>query len=404
MKYLVIGIAVLLLSFQLAAADVYITEIMHSPSMTDNDGEWIEIYNDGDEVDLSNWTLDGNDFDDTTLGSGEYLVIARELVDGDDEDTDSFQSNRGESINAVDGSFSLTGEDTVTLTNGEETEEVSYNSSFGGSGGRSIVRVSLTEWEEGEVDGTPGEGSFSLESEENVSEGEVVVYISVENSGPEILWLNITTDDSSEDGVQVMPNVEMEKEVSVEVLVNDTNGFEDVEEVVLSVNNQTYNLSFTENVSEDSALYSGEFVMEYYDLAGDYSIEVSVSDSSEGSATNTSFEYLGILSTELNVSSLSLSMEAGAYEEAAVSVINKGNVLVDTEVSAESFVSSNSSFGAENVEVYLNEWLALESAVALDLDLSPLEEEALQFRFYVPSEVEVGDYTGKIVISSQESV
>ena len=406
MKYLVLGTVVLLLSFQFATANMYITEIMPSPTITDNDGEWIEIYNAGDEeVNLSNWTLDGNDFDDTVLGSKEYLVIARELVDGDDEDTDSFQSYWGEDINAVDGSFSLTSEDTVTLTNGEYTEEVSYDSSWGGSNGRSIERLSLTEWEEGDVDGSPGEGSFLLVSvtEENSSEGDVVVYITVENSAPQIVWLNITTDDSSAEGVQVMPNVEMEKEVSVEVLVNDTNGFEDVEEVTVNVNNKTYNLTFSENVSEDSAIFSGEFAMDYYDLAGDYSVDLSVSDDNEQSEVNTSFEYLGILSTELNISSLFLNMEAGGYEEASVSVVNKGNVLVDTEVSAEDFLSETSSFEAENVEVFSNEWLALSSPVSLDLDLSPLEESSLQFRFYVPNDAEVGEYAGKVVISSKES-
>ena len=248
MEKIMLGVIFLLLAVPLATANVYITEVMHSPTQTEShsDGEWIELYNSGtEEVNLSNWTLDGKDFDDVSIGTGEYLVVARELLDGDDEDSESFETAWGngngiwdESFSAVDGGMSLSTEDSIVLTDGEYIEEISYNSSFGGESGRTIERVSLDIWQESEVGGSPGYGEFSLEiSEEsigNLSDGEVALYLEVSNAEPEVYFVNITTDDSSSGGVQIMPNVELDKEVEVEVYVRDGNGYVDIENVSLN--------------------------------------------------------------------------------------------------------------------------------------------------------------------------
>ena len=116
----------MMLFLPFVSANVEITEIMHSPTQTesDTDGEWVEIHNAGEEsIDISEWKLDGYNFDDTAIESGEYIVIARELLDGTDADLESFEGYWGdgngvwdEEYKAVDGYFSLSDEDTVVLT------------------------------------------------------------------------------------------------------------------------------------------------------------------------------------------------------------------------------------------------------------------------------------------------
>src|SRR3990167_6112747 len=85
----------LLLVVPTVLADVVINEVMYNPSIAqadDTDLEWVELYNTGSSaVDLTAWTLDGNNFDDVTIGAGEYLIVARELVDLGDADDDSFE-------------------------------------------------------------------------------------------------------------------------------------------------------------------------------------------------------------------------------------------------------------------------------------------------------------------------
>lgn len=391
----------------MVSANMYVTEIMHSPSISDNDGEWIEIYNDGaDTVNLSNWTVNGNAFDDITIEPGQYLVIARELLDGTDVDNESFESHLGnnngvwdEPFLAVDGSFTLTNNGTITVTDGTYKEEVNYNSSWGGAGGNSLERVSLTEWKEGPVDGTPGNGNFTTDV---TGTNEVTIYLTVNNSAPVISLVNITTDDSSAPGVQVMPNVGVEKKVSVDALVSDSNGYDTLSSVVALVNNQTVALSLVKNTSSSQAWYSGTFSMAPSDLAGMYNLTVSASDGNTNVSNGTAFEYLGILSTELNTTKLLFSAEPGAYDVKEIGVINIGNVLVDTDVSAESFTGVAGSIDTENLAVYDGDWLSLATPVSLDLNISPLATAPIELRLYVPTNARSGSYTGKVVVTSKE--
>ena len=417
MEKIMLGVIFLLLAVPLATANVYITEVMHSPTQTEShsDGEWIELYNSGtEEVNLSNWTLDGKDFEDVSIGTGEYLVVARELLDGDDEDSESFETAWGngngiwdESFSAVDGGMSLSTEDSIVLTDGEYIEEISYNSSFGGESGRTIERVSLDIWQESEVGGSPGYGEFSLEiSEEsigNLSDGEVALYLEVSNAEPEVYFVNITTDDSSSGGVQIMPNVELDKEVEVEVYVRDGNGYVDIENVSLNLGNESFGLEFLEEINETVAVYSGSFIMSYYDLAGEYTLDVSVDDGSSIGFGNSSFEYLGIISTRLNVSEMYFDLGPGEVSEYFIEIENSGNVLVDVEVSGEEFVSLEDTISLENLEVYSSSWLSLVEARYLNLALSPGMSSALAFRLSVPYSVESGSYQGSVVINAMES-
>ena len=131
MRKLILWLVFLFL-IKIASADIVLTEVMYNPTQaSDTDLEWIEIYNNGAEsVDLSSWKIDGNNFEDFLILSGEFVVIARELVDGTDTDLDSFESVYGngdsiwnssdENFRAFDGDFSLTDIYLVNLTYPQE--------------------------------------------------------------------------------------------------------------------------------------------------------------------------------------------------------------------------------------------------------------------------------------------
>ncbi|MDP3918358.1 MAG: lamin tail domain-containing protein [Nanoarchaeota archaeon] len=381
MKTIILGTIILLLSLNFATADVFVTEIMHSPEgISDSDGEWVELYNSGrEEVNLSDWTINEKEFDGYVLGPNEYLVIARELVDGDDADNESFESFFGHIVNSVDGTLSLTTSGVVNLSNGEV---VSYDGSLG-LNGKSMQRVSLDQWVEAEV--TPGYGNFSVVSVEN---NEVVIYYEVLNSAPSIVNVSFSIDESSADGVQIMPNVELDKEFEIEVLVNDSNGLEDIEEVVGVMENKSFNFSFVDGK------YVTTIVMKSKDLAKVYSLNISVSDGSDKISEVVEFEYLGIISTKLNTSSVYFSTEPGEVSEFSVVLVNTGNVVVDTEVEGSVDIGS--------LEVYNQEWLTLASPVTLNLGLMPNGVEEILFRLSLPYSVESGQYQGKVVINSKE--
>ncbi len=391
MKKILYGL-VLLFVMQAVAADVLITEVMHSPTETvsDTDGEWVELYNSGSEsVDLTDYKLDGYNFDDAVIESGEYIVVARELLDGDDADNESFECAFGncngiwdEGYTGLDGYFSLSAEDTLALSNSEGiVDEVTYNESE-----KCIERVSMFSWEESI--GTPGEGYFSLDNES--SEG-LDVYVNVRNSLPEILSVTFLEDDSSEEGVQILPSVESAREVSVEVNVTDAN--EDLQQVYVSVLDREYNLT---NLT-------GSFYMNYYDEAGMYDLNVTACDYSGCVSSLVEFEYMGMIVTSLNTSSLSFDLAVGEEQEQVIGIVNSGNVVVDFDVTGTDLVSSESSISAENFAVFDSEWRYLSESVFLDMNLEGGSSKELKVKFSVPAGVSEGEYRGGISIVGREN-
>jgi len=390
MKQIVITLLLLLLFPAFVTANLHITEIMHSPTqISDTDGEFIEIYNSGDqEINLSDYTIDNNPFDPITIQPNEYIIIARELLDTDDEDLDSFESfygnNNGiwdESYQAADGSFTLTQEDTITLTNGIYTEEITYNSSFGGNNGNSIQRLSPNNWEEATP--TPGQGNYSTQEP---STGNIEVTLTVLNSPPILNEIIFLTDDSQQPGTQILPNVNLPKEIQLQL--NHSN---DVTLITLEVNNQTYNLT------------NYTFEMQPYDLAQNYTVNITLYDSEHCTSQLTSFEYLGILSTTLNTSTLDFNLNTNEQQETVIQVINSGNTIVDVELSGTDLVSNNYNISLENFQVYNEQWLPLSNSPLLNLNLQPNTQEDILLKLIVPTEAQEGEYNGVITITSMES-
>jgi len=102
-----------------SASAIQISEIMYNPGQCDDyDCEWVELYNDENlTINLSGWTIANKSFDNVNISVGEYLIIARELIDGTDADNESFEAFWGNNdrvwnsldgnYTAVDGNFSL---------------------------------------------------------------------------------------------------------------------------------------------------------------------------------------------------------------------------------------------------------------------------------------------------------
>ncbi len=109
-KIFLVGIMVITASvfFQgmVSAAGIIINEIGFNPDVVDDtDGEFIELYNAGiDAVNIDGYSFEGVsvDLSGITLLPGEFLVLAREAVDGSDADTDSFETVYGDGDGDLD--------------------------------------------------------------------------------------------------------------------------------------------------------------------------------------------------------------------------------------------------------------------------------------------------------------
>ena len=160
----------------IANADVIINEIMYAPNTTlqgtDTNLEWVELFNNGNAiVGLSSWQLEERDFDDLNISPGEFIVVARQLIDSD-ADFSSFEAYHGNndsvwnltdaSYQAVDVNFSDAlsnlGE-IVNLSNGTETKfVVNYTPfvSLAKGNGKTLIFYKGNFAESAFVDGTPG--------------------------------------------------------------------------------------------------------------------------------------------------------------------------------------------------------------------------------------------------------
>ncbi len=339
--------------------EIVLTEVMYSPTQaSDTDLEWVEIYNNGNEiVNLSLWKIDNNNFDDFVILPKEFVVIARELIDGSDVDNDSFESTYGNndgiwnnldgSYRVFDGDFSLTDVDKINLSDNIYSEVLEYNTSFGGnSNGKSIEKNNVNlgnlfdNWKESKITGgTPGYGNALREGSNEVS-----VVVEVKSSLPLINLINIT-DDSNDNGIQIRPSIN-NKSVYIRILVNSSG---EIKKVAAESNGNEFLLTKEFDVDNFSSIYIGYIIMNYFDSPGMYKINLSVSNIYNiSNSLLLDFEYLTLLAISLDKNSVNFGLVEPGKEtnSESVKVINYGNVNIDLEIYGTDLES-----GANNINV-----------------------------------------------------
>jgi len=348
------------------SADVVLTEVMYNPTQaSDTDLEWIEIYNNGTEsINLSSWKIDGNNFDYFVILPGEFIVVARELIDGTDLDNDSFESIYGNNdgvwnnldgnYRVFDGDFSLTNNDIINLSSSFYSEILIYNDSFGGnSNGYSIEKIDVNNgnlfenWKQSSVSGgTPGYGNVARQGTNNVD-----VLVEVTGSRNFLSLVNIT-DDVNDTGIQVMPEISKNKSVYINVFVNGSN-INDITSVVAELNGAKFNLLRNYDIDNFSSVYSGNILLNYYDKPGIYTVNISVINRFNFSnSILANFEYLGLLAISLDKNAVNFGkLEPGKSSDTEIiKVINNGNVGVDLELYGADLESGENKINISNLE------------------------------------------------------
>jgi hypothetical protein len=372
----------------MAAAGLLVTEVMYNPSQCDDtDGEWIEIYNNAEEaVDLSRWLLNNKPLEGT-LGSMQYLVIAKELVDGTDADTDSFEkfwgNNDGvwdetDGFNAMQLSISLANSaGVVNLTNGNESDIFSYASSMGANGNSySLQRTLELGWEEGEA--SPGQGAFQTALEKDELEYE----LELENITPRIISINITPDEMDAEGIQIIAG---NKTVKIEVSVADDNGIEDIANITAFLDGREIKMSKV-NGTNETALFEASFNFQPSDDKKAYNLAITAFDSITNITESRKIEYVSRIATVLETKSVNFGkLKPGETKETTIAVRNTGIDKVKVSFSANTGII---------IEAFNGEWVALKDANIL---VNAGERQEIKVRAFAPKK-KAGLFKGKLKI------
>lgn len=397
-----------------ARANVVISEIMYNPSQgSDTDLEWVEIYNTGSSpVDLTAWKLDGSNFDDITINPGEYVVIARELVDGTDDDNESFEwhygngdgtwdSNDG-NYKAVDGSFSLTDDDMVILSSDTYADSVNYSSSWGAKGnGKTLYKINLNggnikeNWAESIFDGgTPGK---------NKNNNGILVSLQVVGTSTVINSI-IFADDLPADGYQILPVAGSKRLMALGVEVDsqqDVNAYAEL-------NGNRLELSQTQGNSS-LKVFSGNLEMQFYDSPGDYTINVSVTDQNKKTTYKlVEFEYVPLISSVFDVEEINFGsvVSGGSSSEKGITIKNAGNVVIDISAAATDLKNGGDVMDVSSMQIKTGSgYVAMsKTPMSIDLNLGTGIDASKQvyFKINVPADVNPNMYYGIINLNAIE--
>ena len=405
-------IFVFLAALSAANANVVISEIMYNPNQgSDTDIEWVEIYNTGaSAVDLSSWKLDGSNFDDIIISPGEYIVVARELVDGTDDDIESFEAYYGNgdgiwgsadgNYRAVDGSFSLADDDFIEISSDVYADSVNYSSSWGGKdNGRSLYKINLNgdnvreNWAESIFDGgTPGK---------NKNNNGILVSLQVVGTTTEIGNVGLP-DDSSRDGYQILPVANNARQIEVSA---DVNSQQDV--IVYAELNGNKVQLVQQSGNGTYKTFGGNLNMQFYDQAKNYTINVSVTDQNKKTIYKmVDFEYLPLISSvfdadELNFGSVVFGMSSN---EKAVTLKNAGNVAIDISASATDLTNGQDVIDASSMQMKtaINYFSLSKAPVNVDLNLAAgaNSNKQVYFKINVPGNANPNMYYGVVSLNA----
>ncbi|HII29817.1 TPA: lamin tail domain-containing protein [Candidatus Woesearchaeota archaeon] len=432
--YAAVLVMMLAASSLAAGADVVISEIMYNPSsVVDTAGEWIELHNNGvSPVDLADWQVNGNDFEDITIQPDEYIVVARKLTGLVGEESFEAWYGNGDGIwdasdanfRAVDGYFSLTNTGgTINLSDGYYADIVSYLPSMGADGNdHSLERLGADTWNESSaLYGTPGKPNGASQGQQQGEGNTITILADVGSAHPVIGVITIGPDEGSLSGVQVIPNPGAQKNITVTVLVSDPNGAGDIATVTASVLKQegieTVTLSGQGSVNQTSASFTGVMQMDYYNVPGGYLVRVNATDSSGLKATGIAeFDYMEVIAMQLDATQLAfedatpgeLHEVTGDYDPEssyAPTLRNIGNAVLNAEVSGTALSNGGQSIGVENIKYrfFQGDYQSVSTTPAIsaiNLEAGEMSTARLDLALYIPPGTTSGNYAGSVTIAA----
>ncbi len=424
---------IVFLSFARADA-IIITEVLYDP-LNESGGEAVELFNPtGSPVNVGGWVIatessstDATIPANTIMMPESYFLVAdagwnfisevkadyQEALTLANNDAGVALINNGTVIDAVGwgnaaniGSGLFEGIPASPASEGESLQRKLNSSNYIDSGNNSADFSS----------GTPAFRNSSPSSGFQIN-----VYAIVTSSSISVDAINITVDDdASSAGIQILPLPKSNRTFSVKALVRSDSGMLGTEEVRAAINSSLFALARTVELNSTASIFEGNLSMPFYSLPGNYTINITAKSSANSTATkNTSFEFLSLLSAEIDSSSVTFAAAPGAFSEVIgdndmssqdkITIRNTGNSMLNMQVSASDLSYGNYTIPADKMQFsfdssfsgslsgYLN---YTRQAIGINLVPGASSTKMLSLRLNVPTNSPSGNYTGKIFLGA----
>jgi hypothetical protein len=423
-----------ILAAHLVSAQVIITEALYDPATSESDTEFVELYNTGDSaVDISGWSLNTTTAQ-ATIPEGTIIKPSSYFLVADIDSSSAWPTewptpdyvdeitlpNTNSGLKLIDSSSNTIdvvgwGNPVASLYLGTPTPHVKE--------GESIARKQLDSIF---IQTSNNSDDFlaSLPSPKNSHASdeptqEIVIHASVQGNSPKIEKLTLTQDDSSVEGIQIMPMPGKPKKIILQAIVSDEDGSADVAFVRARLNLKEVGLSTITAINSTASTYTGNASLEFYDSPGNYTLSVYVEDTSGLNTTSSlSFEYLAVVAFELDTHDIRFESVSGQSSDVigdqdmatktSPTVRNIGNTMLDFSVSGTSLNSGARVIPSQSL-LYTFEDTDFGSSLggALSItpslkavNLAPGRESLREFslRLNIPLGSAAGDYQGSIYL------
>jgi|TARA_B100002003_G_C14087095_1_gene522925 hypothetical protein len=399
----IIAVIMLLLVCGVVQAEVLITEVYFDPKGTENGGEFVELFNNGDTtVSISEWVLSTkSSVKDVTLPSeahilpgSYYLVTDTGWEKRDDLNWD--ESDYAEAITLAndDGFVSLLdGEKIVdTVTWGEDAVD---------------VRESLQR----KLDNGSYTNTFEALSPDprnsSTVQSDGLLLISVEVEAYTLSLYNFTIDDDLfSEGIQVSPVPGKKRSVFVNITLG---GNDVITSVKMDIFNSTVLLEGA-TLNDSHSQYTGTFSFWYHQLPGEYNITITATGKHTTLPLQFAVTVLPLAGIFLDTSAISVQ-KARPGEEVFIkgdekvsttdspTIKNIGNIPLDLSVRAKN-VSEGRSFSDTLFSFNGIDFSSASQNLLKNINLGLDATIPLSLKFIIPQNATSGLYTTALAIQA----
>ncbi len=413
-------ILLFLISLNSVYADVLIDEVLYDPSTSEYDTEYIELFNTGDDIDISGWKLSTSSVQ-AEIPIGTVIKTNTSFLVADEDNLDAWPDSWAEPD--LEDEMSLTNSNAgikLVDANNSVVDAVGWGNPdpvlFEGTPHQGVDEgYSLSRNNHADTDNNSADFIETVPNPENSHQKqgvEISILASVEGHPPRIAEVNLSPDDSINDGIQLMPSPGDFKNLNVKVIVEDLD--QDVSSVKL--NGET-ELLLIEQINLSHELYGVNLSLPFHKEPKNYSLFLEVEDTSGyNDSTTLNYEYLALSAFEIDTQSVSFSGRSGSVSEIIgdldfstpnPTVHNIGNTELDFMVSGTDLFDGPNVIEISNLEYTFldNDFNASVSGVvsgsdtSIDLNLLPDVFREFSMRLTLPVHATSGEYSGSVYLT-----